>query len=138
MKTFFALIEIKNPLKILSVSCLYKPASSIGKAFAWLYKDKDVEHFQNCIIEKASQTELVNVTSDLRNIDHIDVDFIFLLDKNINKRDTTNFLKIVEDALMQVTKIDDSKHRRVTACKAPSLIKDTEYIICSYKVFYED
>ena len=134
----FQLFEIDAPMKIPSVNSMYKPRSVLGKSFAWLYKDEKVEAYQNLIVSQARKGDFQRINDYIQNVLYVDVEFIFLLDKNFYKRDTSNMIKMTEDALMKITEIDDSKHRKVTAMKALSHIPKKEYIICKYEVHYED
>lgn len=127
-------LDIAAPLKIPSVNNMYKPKSSFGKSFAWLYKDNKVQLYQDEVIRQSSVSSLSVISQYADKIDYVDVEFCFLLDKNLDKRDVSNMIKMTEDALMMVTKIDDSRHRKVTALKAMSLIPKMEFVICKYEV----
>lgn len=130
--------EIAAPGKIPSVNSMYKPKSMFGKSFAWLYKDAKVETYQNSLIAAAKTGNFAKVCKYKDSIDYIDIKFIFLLDKNFYKRDVSNMVKMTEDALMQVTEVDDSKHRSISAFKALSLIPKKEFVICKYEISFNE
>lgn len=134
----FDIFGIEAPAKIPSVNSMYKPKSSFGKSFAWLYKDTKVETFQEKVIELAKKGPFAAIDAYKDDINYIDIQYTFLLDKNFYKRDVSNMIKMTEDALMSVTGVDDSKHRSVYAHKALSYIPKMEYIICKYEIFLNE
>jgi Holliday junction resolvase RusA-like endonuclease len=100
--------------RIPSENFLYKPSCRGGKAH--LYKNPKIREYQKEIISKGKNTDLINI----RNIDRVlstELSLLFCLNSDFYKRDTTNFLKATEDALVELTGIDDGRTIKIEVGK---------------------
>lgn len=83
----------------------------------WLYKNPEVHKFQYHIESKLYEAGLAVQFKDLK-VDYIsEVKFGFHIKSNYNRRDTSNMIKLIEDALVTVIGVDDSKYKRIIAEK---------------------
>ena len=84
----------------------------------WLYKNPEVAKFQSHIESICSTTTLSNIKQISSNIDYVvELRLGFNVRNNYNRRDTSNMIKLVEDSIVKVIGIDDSKFKRIVAEK---------------------
>lgn len=84
----------------------------------WMYKNPEVAKFQGHIEAICSTTTLANIKQIAANIDHVvELKLGFNIRNNYGRRDTSNMIKLVEDSLVKVIGIDDSKFKRIVAEK---------------------
>lgn len=110
---------IRPQCKIPSVNCAYKPACN-GR-YARLYLDPEVSDYKTQITELVQMSELIRVR------DHKDQDVrmklflaFYIGTSHFWTRDTSNMIKITEDAIVEAIGIDDRFTISVIACKVPS------------------
>lgn len=81
-------------------------------------EDPEVAKFQSHIESICSTTTLSNIKQISSNIDYVvELRLGFNIRNNYNRRDTSNMIKLVEDSLVKVIGIDDSKFKRIVAEK---------------------
>ncbi|QIG71329.1 hypothetical protein EVB94_222 [Rhizobium phage RHph_TM40] len=125
---FEGMIRFKTR-SIPSENDLYKP----NYRSKHMYKNPEIGGYQDDFIELGKKTDLIKVRDYVDKWSEIRVEFHFYLRSNrkIWGLDVTNMVKATEDALKDITKIDDSKHKSVTSEKYES---EDEYE--SVKVVY--
>ena len=115
--------------KVLSENSLYKPRNS--KKGAVLYKPPEVEKYQSHIVEQLNKTSIANLKG--KEVSELELFLTFYILSRFWTRDLSNMVKIVEDAIVKVTEIDDAYHTQILSQKKPST-KDHEFIIVTIKV----
>jgi len=107
---------------ICTVNQMYLPRSSRKSAKAWFYLNPVVKEYKEIFKEIARLTDLVKARDYKDFVHYVSLDVIFLLSNNsLWDRDTTNMIKPTEDALVEVTGIDDSRHKPVRFDKENSI-----------------
>lgn len=125
---------IELAMQIPSINNTYICRSSFGGK-SWRYKDPKVQKFQDEIILRLLQTELVQLSKiDLKTISHVNTTIEFHILKRMWVRDVTNMVKAVEDAIVKVVKIDDKLTKRATFEKFIS-DSDCEKMVVTLEVF---
>lgn len=110
---------IRPQCKIPSVNCAYKPACN-GR-YARLYLDPEVGDYKTQITELVEMSELVRVRDHKDQKVHLKLFLAFYISpSHFWTRDTSNMIKITEDAIVQATGIDDRFTLSVNSCKVPS------------------
>lgn len=124
---FSAVIELER--SVPSVNYIYKPGKN-KRGGVYLYKDPKVEEFQEHLIEKGVKTDLVNLR-DVEGVESLEVSIVFHIRKRFWNRDVSNMVKAVEDALVIVTGVDDSRTLKIFAekRKTTALIEKLEVLI---------
>lgn len=99
-------LAIFKELKIPSENYLYKIGRS--RTRTWLFKDPAVEEYQALLIKKLLDSSLAKLP--VKKVSRANLYLTFGLRENILTRDTTNMVKATEDAVVKVTRFDDSLH----------------------------
>ncbi len=99
---------------IPSTNYLYKPGIR-AKRFPYLYKEETIVTFQNIFIDLAKTTDLASVKGE--KCDYFDISLDFLIRDRFWNRDVSNMVKSVEDAIVTIIGIDDSRVIHLHASK---------------------
>ena len=112
--------------------CSVNTAHKIGRAGnkSWIYLDPLIVQMQKSIEQQLIDQNVHAYFKDLKGKDLVyEVEIIFAIKENFFKRDTTNIIKYVEDAIASATEINDAYHVKVSAKKVLNNKDDFEYII---------
>ena len=112
--TYIATIWFPDGMYIPSTNYLYKPGIRGGK-FPYLYKEESVEEFQALLVSLGEETQLIRI----REIEYfsLSLDLTFFIRDRFWRRDVSNCVKSVEDAIVRIIGIDDSRVVCLTAKK---------------------
>lgn len=110
---------IRLQCKIPSVNCAYKPAHNGRRA--WLYLDPEVGDFKTQVTELVQMTD-IKALKALKDQDvRLKLFLVFYISKShFWSRDTSNMIKVTEDAIVDAIGIDDRFTTLVSACKVQS------------------
>lgn len=110
---------IRLQCKIPSVNCAYKPAQNGRRA--WLYLDPEVSDFKTQVTELVQMTDISSFKKFKDQDVRLKLFLVFYIStSHFWSRDTSNMIKITEDAIVEATGIDDRFTTLVSACKVPS------------------
>lgn len=110
---FKTIIELD--LSIPSVNYSYKPGrTKNGKLY--LFKDRSVVKFQEELFDKCYETDL-RKAEKLDDTYAVELQLIFYLRQRFWNRDLSNMIKAVEDVIVKITKVDDSRTIKINAEK---------------------
>lgn len=93
-------------LTIPSVNYIYKPGKT-KQGRLYLRKDTKVKKFQEEFIEKGEKTDLAKIRD--MEIDTFECFLTFYIKKRFWTRDVSNMVKAVEDAIVEIIGVDDSR-----------------------------
>lgn len=110
---------VKPSGKIPSVNCAYKPGQNGRRA--WLYLDPEVGQFKTEITELVQMSDLMKLKAYKDGINHLKLNMVMYISRDgFWKRDTSNMVKITEDAIAEAVGIDDRFTLMVSSIKVPS------------------
>lgn len=113
------------------------PVHRNGKT--WLYKNPEVDKFQRELISQCYDSNLFKIKEIADQVEYTEeLELVFHINKNFWRRDTTNMVKIVEDGLVEFTKIDDSKTIKNVCSKVLSGNNEYEEIFVRFKFKMKD
>ena len=111
------LADVKITGNIPSENRMYQQkTTNSGKTFVYLVPR--ARKFKEQIIKSLKGSDVENLAK--YNYEFLEVTFVFYIrPSRFLKSDCSNMTKVTEDALVEVTKIDDRKHSKVTSEKKP-------------------
>lgn len=116
--------------KIFSENILYHQNITRGGK-RYVYKNPVVRKFQEDIEEGLEASDLRDLSK--YNYEYLEIEFLFFVrKKRFKNMDVTNCVKAVEDSLVKITGIDDSRHVKVSSTKIQTE-EDYEHIYISVR-----
>ena len=112
--TYTTTIWLPDGMYVPSTNYLYKPGIRGGR-FPYLYKEESVEEFQTLFISLGEETSLIHLRE--KKYFSLDLYLTFFIRDRFWRRDVSNCVKSVEDALVRIIGIDDSRVLLLTAKK---------------------
>ena len=112
--TYTTTIWLPDGIYVPSTNYLYKPGIRGGR-FPYLYKEESVEEFQALLVSLGEETPLIGLRE--KPYFSLNLDLTFFIRDRFWRRDVSNCVKSVEDAIVRIIGIDDSRVLRLTAKK---------------------
>lgn len=111
-------IVVRPQCKIPSVNCAYKPRASGRKV--WMYMDPDVGDYKTQIYELVQNSKLMELKQYKDKIRYLRLSLVMYIHDSFWVRDTSNMVKITEDAIAEAIGIDDRFTLSVLSTKVKS------------------
>lgn len=147
------IIQVKLPLgaHATSVNDLYKPG--LHKKKRWsvskkkyimelvpiILKSKEARDYSNLIQSNLKKYTSPEVRTQINKIKRFEIDYCFLLNSGIKRRDVSNLIKVTEDAIFSwLGKSDDSQVFKFSATKVLKRNISQEYLLLEVKEYKGD
>lgn len=103
----------------------------------WIYLNPEIKKMQNEVIFQLNQQGIKEALEGSLNSDHVfEVTLVFVLNTNFWRRDVSNLIKHVEDAIAESTGVNDALHMKVNTTKVFDKNAEMESISLVIKPFH--